>query len=153
MSTRHRVFDDRKLEAPVNMKYVKIGPGKYRFHYRIRRQWKVSGDRVTQQRIILPLRIEVKLSIFLRLIAGPRFFPALAIHQFIYNRGGRLNGSNQCLVNFGRFKSWANNAHHWERKEADDLLRIMIKINGMGLFIRNIVYYGIRLFGWRKWVK
>lgn len=120
-----------------------------------RYQWELPGRAV--QRLIIPRDFEVDGASVPRLLwtltgitpDGLHRAAALA-HDFLYRYAGHLPaGGHQVRLPGG----WVDAGHLWTREEADRLFARILRECGVGRFRRRLMYLGVRLGGWRAWVR
>ena len=59
---------------------------------------------------------------------------AAVVHDYLYRYAGRQD-------------------HHWTRKQADDVFREAMEVDGVPGYRRFLMYSAVRSWGWNKWRK
>lgn len=79
----------------------------------------------------------------------PKGIEAFIVHDAAYQQGGLYIMEFSSTKPITRIKKFLP----LTRAQADELLRRMMKADGVNMYIRNKVYYGLKVGGWRAWNK
>lgn len=142
---------NRVFKPYLSPKHTFHGSGGFIITHMIYYKWKDALN--ISRRIVIPGNLNVKIPLILKLI-GATYTPyltALALHTYIYQKGGRLGSNFQRYRGTSRCRSWVIMPVKWSRKEADQLLYLALGEANFDAPTKILLYCWVRFFGWMKW--